>query len=33
VADGGLDDVALAEVPADGAGLRRGLDDHQLVCH
>ena len=33
VADGGLDDVALAEVPADLAGLRRGLDDHQLVCH
>ena len=33
VADGGLDDVARAEVPRDGAGLGRGLDDHQLVCH
>ena len=33
VTDGGLDDVALAEVPADGAGLGRGLDDDELVCH
>jgi hypothetical protein len=33
VADGGLDDVPRAEVAADGAGLRRRLDDHQLVCH
>ena len=33
VADGGLDDVPRTEVPADRAGLRRGLDDHQLVCH
>ena len=30
VADAGLDHVALAEVPGDGAGLRRGLDDDQL---
>ena len=33
VADRGLDDVPVAEVPADGAGLGRGLDDHQLVRH
>ena len=33
VTDRGLDDVALAEVPADGAGLGRGLDDDELVCH
>ena len=33
VADGGLDDIALAEVLADLASLRRGLDDHQLVGH
>ena len=30
VADAGLDHVALAEVPGDGAGLRRGLDNDQL---
>jgi hypothetical protein len=33
VPDRGLHDVVVAEVAADGAGLRRGLDDHQLVCH
>ena len=33
VADGGLDDVAAAEVARDRAGLGRRLDDHQLVCH
>ena len=30
VADAGLDHVALAEVPGDGPGLGRGLDDDQL---
>ncbi len=30
VADAGLDHIALAEVPRDGPGLGRGLDDDQL---
>ena len=33
VADRGLDDVAVTEVPRDGAGLGGRLDDDQLVCH